>query len=295
MRTEWLVAEWLLDRVERRVLDIVPMFFVCSKTFYAKLKCNCKQKTALPNPKILPHSDGRQIRERPWPGLPSKASTMPEVSCCNPASASRPPGCPGKPTARCPRRATTSSSTPTSYGAQHTDLEWLIGPGEDSRPDPLVHRHSRHVRQRPVILPVRHTGTIRHWCPFMTTCIAAAALEDLFGLDHVACVYGWSMGALQAYHWAALFRTPLSGLSSIAASPPTAVHNQVFLRSLMATLEAAPQHIGTAAFPPNRRRQSGPSGGSMPPGHLARISIAPGCTWRTDRSRTWAPPTSNPS
>ena len=74
------------------------------------------------------------------------------------------------------------------------------------------------------------------------------ALAELFGIDRVACVYGWSMGALQAYHWAALFPDAVERIVVNCGVARTAVHNQVFLRSLMATLEAAPQHIGDGRF-----------------------------------------------
>jgi homoserine O-acetyltransferase len=74
------------------------------------------------------------------------------------------------------------------------------------------------------------------------------ALATLFGIDQVACVYGWSMGALQAYHWAALFPDAVARIVVNCGVSRTAVHNQVFLRSLMATLESAPQHIGNGRF-----------------------------------------------
>ena len=44
----------------------------------------------------------------------------------------------------------------------------------------------------------------------------------------------------------------------------TAVHNQVFLRSLMATLEAAPQHVGNGRFAAEPGPPSAPSAGSTP-------------------------------
>jgi homoserine O-acetyltransferase len=75
-----------------------------------------------------------------------------------------------------------------------------------------------------------------------------AALAELFGIDRIACVYGWSMGALQAYHWALLFPEAVERIVVNCGVARTAVHNQVFLRSLMATLEAAPQHIGNGRF-----------------------------------------------
>ena len=137
---------------------------------------------------------------------------------------------------------------PTSYGAQHPDLEWLIGP--DKILDP--------TRWFIVILDMFGNGLSSS--PSDTTDYPTLvtvydnvqaqrrALQELFGIDQVACVYGWSMGALQAYHWAALFPDAVDRIVVNCGVARTAVHNQVFLRSLMATLEAAPQHIGNGRF-----------------------------------------------
>jgi hypothetical protein len=73
----------------------------------------------------------------------------------------------------------------------------------------------------------------------------------------------------------------------------TAVHNQVFLRSLMATLESRTgahrrwSLLGRAAC-----GQAGVPGASMRRGRSARISIVPGCIWRRDRSPILARPDS---
>jgi homoserine O-acetyltransferase/O-succinyltransferase len=56
------------------------------------------------------------------------------------------------------------------------------------------------------------------------------------------------MGAQQAYHWAALLPEQVERAIVVCGSARTSVHNQVFLRSLMATLEAAPEHIGGGRF-----------------------------------------------
>ena len=73
-------------------------------------------------------------------------------------------------------------------------------------------------------------------------------LREVFGVERVACVYGFSMGAQQAYHWAALFPDAVERAVVVCGSARTSVHNQVFLRSLLATLEAAPEHIGGGRF-----------------------------------------------
>jgi homoserine O-acetyltransferase len=73
-------------------------------------------------------------------------------------------------------------------------------------------------------------------------------LSAQFGIERIACVYGWSMGALQAYHWAALHPDAVERIVVNCGVARTSVHNQVFLHGLMATLEAAPQHIGNGRF-----------------------------------------------
>ncbi len=137
---------------------------------------------------------------------------------------------------------------PTSYGAQHQDLEWLIGP--DSILDPA---------RWFIVIPdmfgngLSSSPADRDDYPTLVTIhdnvqTQRTALRALFGIDRLACVYGWSMGALQAYHWAALFPDAVGRIVVNCGVARTAVHNQVFLRSLMATLEAAPRHIGNGRF-----------------------------------------------
>jgi homoserine O-acetyltransferase len=137
---------------------------------------------------------------------------------------------------------------PTSYGAQHPDLEWLIGP--DKILDParwfivIPDMFGNGLSSSPSDTDDYPTLVTSH----DNVQVQRRALADLFGIDHGACVYGWSMGALQAYHWAALFPAAVRRIVVNCGVARTAVHNQVFLRSLMATLEAAPQHIGNGRF-----------------------------------------------
>ncbi len=137
---------------------------------------------------------------------------------------------------------------PTSYAARHPDLEWLIGPEgilDPARwfiviPDMFGNGLSTspsNAEDYPSLVTIHDIVQMQR-----------RALVELFGIDRVACVYGWSMGALQAYHWAALFPDAVERIVVNCGVARTAVHNQVFLRSLMATLEAAPQHLGNGRF-----------------------------------------------
>src|ERR1700722_17013853 len=137
---------------------------------------------------------------------------------------------------------------PTSYGAQHPDLEWLIGP--DKILDPTrwfiiipdmfgngLSSSPSDTQDYPTLVTIHDNVRLQR-----------RLLTEQFGIEQVACVYGWSMGALQAYHWAALFPDAVERVVVNCGVARTAVHNQVFLRSLMATLEAAPQHIDNGRF-----------------------------------------------
>jgi homoserine O-acetyltransferase len=137
---------------------------------------------------------------------------------------------------------------PTSYAAQHPDLEWLIGP--DRVLDPTrwfiivadmfgngLSSSPSNAQDYPTLVTIYDNVQAQR-----------RLLSEHFGIEHLACVYGWSMGALQAYHWAALHPDAVDRIVVNCGVSRTSVHNQVFLRGLMATLEAAPQHIGNGRF-----------------------------------------------
>ena len=64
-------------------------------------------------------------------------------------------------------------------------------------------------------------------------------LVELFGIDRLKLVYGWSMGAQQAYHWGALFGEAVERIVVNCGSAKTAPHNFVFLEGIRTTLQSA--------------------------------------------------------
>ena len=137
---------------------------------------------------------------------------------------------------------------PTSYSAQHPDLEWLIGP--DGILDP-----TRWFIVIPDMFgnglsssPSNNAG----WPDLVTVFDNVAAqrrlLRESWGVEHLHAVYGWSMGAQQAYHWAASHPDEVARIVVVCGSARTAVHNRVFLKGLMAVLEAAPEYRGAGRF-----------------------------------------------
>jgi homoserine O-acetyltransferase len=137
---------------------------------------------------------------------------------------------------------------PTSYSAQAADQEWLIAP--DGILDPtrwfvvVPDMFGNGLSSSPSNTPA--------YPALVTTADNVLAqrrlLAERFGIDRLACVYGFSMGAQQSYHWAALFPEAVERAIVVCGSARTADHNKVFLLSLLATLEAAPEHLGNGRF-----------------------------------------------
>jgi len=136
---------------------------------------------------------------------------------------------------------------PTSFGAHHTDIDWLIQP--DGILDP---------RRWFIVIP-NMFGNGLSTSPSHTPSAAAdfavthhdnvaaqdRLLREVFGVEQLALVYGWSMGAQQAYHWAVLHPERVRRVVALCGTARTSEHNALFLRSLQAALEADPAWDGT--------------------------------------------------
>ncbi|GJD51802.1 Homoserine O-succinyltransferase [Methylobacterium crusticola] len=137
---------------------------------------------------------------------------------------------------------------PTSYGAQHPDLAWLIGP--DGVLDPtrwfivIPDMFGNGLSSSPSNTP-GWPGLVTAWDNVQAQ---QRLLAQAWGVERLHAVYGWSMGAQQAYHWAALHPGRVSRAVVNCGSARTATHNRVFLKGLMAILEAAPEHRGEGRF-----------------------------------------------
>ena len=90
-------------------------------------------------------------------------------------------------------------------------------------------------------------------------------LQEVFGIDRVKLVYGFSMGAQQAFHWGALFPDRVERIVPICGSAKTSPHNFVFLEGIRAALTA--DLPGRTAGSPHRRHVAfGRWGASTPAG-----------------------------
>jgi homoserine O-acetyltransferase len=137
---------------------------------------------------------------------------------------------------------------PTSYSAQHPDLEWLIRP--DGILDPtrwfivIPDMFGNGLSSSPSNT-AEYPREVTSWDNVQAQ---HRLLAEQFGIERVACVYGFSMGAQQAYHWGALFPDHVDSIVVVCGTARTSVHNKVFLAGLLATLEAAPEYLGDGRF-----------------------------------------------
>lgn len=137
---------------------------------------------------------------------------------------------------------------PSSFSAQHGDMAWLIGP--DKILDPTrwcivavdmfsngVSSGAAETADYPALVTMGDNVRAQQ-----------RLVTEHFGVSRVAAVYGFSMGGIQAYHWAAQFPAMVERAFVVCGSARTADHNKVFLSGLLATLEAAPEHLGGGRF-----------------------------------------------
>jgi homoserine O-acetyltransferase len=138
---------------------------------------------------------------------------------------------------------------PTSYGAQHVDTEWLIGAGRVLDPGKwfivIPNMFGNGLSSSPSNLDAPF-GTDRsplftHWDNVHAQ---RHLLREVFGIDRLALIYGWSMGAQQALHWGAIFPDEVERICAVCGSARTSEHNKVFLQGVRATLTGDPSWTG---------------------------------------------------
>lgn len=132
---------------------------------------------------------------------------------------------------------------PTSYGAHHTDIEWLIGPERILDPTRwfiiIPNMFGNGLSTSPSNLAEPFGGPrLPAFTHVDNVTAQRTLLREIFGIERLALAYGWSMGAQQALHWAALFPNEVERVAAVSGSAKTSIHNQVFLEGLKSCLTA---------------------------------------------------------
>jgi len=136
---------------------------------------------------------------------------------------------------------------PSSYGAWPEDIAWAVGPILDPQRHCVVlvsqfgnGRSSSPSNGGPSLRnggwPLDHRDNIR---------AQIRLLEEVFGVERPELVYGWSMGAQQAYHWAVLEPQRPRRICCVCGTARTTAHNRLFLLSLRQALTADPAWNGS--------------------------------------------------
>ena len=130
---------------------------------------------------------------------------------------------------------------PTSFSAQHFDTEWLIQPGGILDPDRFF-----------IIIPnlfgngLSSSPSNSEVTPFPdisyhdAVAVQRRLLVEQFGISKIALVYGWSMGGMQAYHWAACHPDMVERAAIVCGSAKCSPYNHVFLEGVKAALTTDP-------------------------------------------------------
>ncbi|HWD60713.1 MAG TPA: alpha/beta fold hydrolase, partial [Stellaceae bacterium] len=151
---------------------------------------------------------------------------------------------------------------PTSFGAQHPDLEWAIGEGRALDPAKyfivIVNKFGNGLSSSPSNTPPPFDrGRYPHFTMTDNVRVQQRLLAEVFGVERVHLVYGFSMGAQQAFHWGALFPDRVERIAPICGSAKTSPHNWVFLEGVKAALIADEAwRDGWFATPPVRGFQA---------------------------------------
>jgi homoserine O-acetyltransferase len=132
---------------------------------------------------------------------------------------------------------------PTWYSGQHTDNEWLIGPGMALDPDTyfiiIPNMFGNGLSSSPSNTPEPYNGPR---FPNVTAWDNVRAqhrlVTETFGIRKIRLVTGWSMGALQTFHWGALYPDMVERILPFCGSAKCSRHNFVFLEGVKAALTA---------------------------------------------------------
>lgn len=129
---------------------------------------------------------------------------------------------------------------PTSFSAQYHDTEWLIQPGgildSDRHFIVIPNLFGNGLSSSPSNSGVPFPDISYH----DAVAVQRRLLVEQFGIEEVALVYGWSMGGMQAYHWAARYPDMVMRAAVVCGSARCSPYNHVFLEGVKAALTADP-------------------------------------------------------
>ncbi|WP_223164064.1 alpha/beta fold hydrolase [Nocardioides mesophilus] len=126
---------------------------------------------------------------------------------------------------------------PTWYSGQHPDNEWLIGEGMALDPAKyfiiVPNMLGNGLSSSPSNTPAPHDGPRFPHVTFYDQVEQQHRLvTEQFGIEKLALVTGWSMGAGQTYQWAVSYPDMVERALPFCGSSKTSEHNIVFLEAV---------------------------------------------------------------
>ncbi|WP_398498460.1 alpha/beta fold hydrolase [Variovorax sp.] len=147
---------------------------------------------------------------------------------------------------------------PTWYSGQHHDNEWLIGEGmalDPAKyfiivPNMLGNGLSSSPSNTP---PPYDLARFPDVTLYDNVTLQHRLVTEQFGIERIALVVGWSMGAQQTNQWGCLYPEMVERIAPFCGSARTAPHNIVFLEGVKAALTSdAAWNGGWYTTPPTR-------------------------------------------
>ncbi|MBF2025738.1 MAG: alpha/beta fold hydrolase [Oscillatoriales cyanobacterium C42_A2020_001] len=132
---------------------------------------------------------------------------------------------------------------PTWYSGQHYDNEWLIGEGMALDPQQyfiiIPNMIGNGLSSSPSNTPAPYNKARFPQVTFYDNVRAQHQLiTQVFGIEKITLVVGWSMGAGQTYQWAVSYPEMVERIFPFCGSAKTSIHNIVFLEGVKAALTA---------------------------------------------------------
>lgn len=132
---------------------------------------------------------------------------------------------------------------PTRFGGTHEQNEFLIRPGFALDPDKyfiiVPNMFGNGVSSSPSNTPDPFgRGAFPDITIYDNVRFQHRLITEGLGIERFVLAVGWSMGAQQAFQWAALYPEMVPKLACLCGTAKTAEHNRVFLESLRAAIVA---------------------------------------------------------
>ncbi|RIX76924.1 alpha/beta fold hydrolase [Acidovorax cavernicola] len=147
---------------------------------------------------------------------------------------------------------------PTWYSGQHHDNEWLIGPGMALDPAKyfiiVPNMMGNGLSSSPSNTPEPYNlARFPNVTLYDNVTLQHRLVTEKFGIEQLALVVGWSMGAQQTNQWGCLYPEMVKRIAPFCGSAKTAPHNIVFLEGVKAALTAdAAWNGGWYTTPPGK-------------------------------------------